>query len=80
MTTTESTHAKRADHRHGAGFKNPVNWAIGPVAGIAVAAVLVGVAKFVPTWAVYLIVVIVAFWVVATLIDQVKHGKPKANA
>lgn len=75
MTTTENTHAGTVDRTPDLGFKNPANWAIAPVVGPLAAAVLVSGMPFVPTWAVLVIVAVVALWVVAYSVDQSKRRK-----
>lgn len=54
--------------------------AIGPAIGIAAAAVLSGVLTFIPTWAAYVIVTVVALWVPVVLLGQAKRRKQKASA
>jgi hypothetical protein len=49
--------------------KDLIGWAIGPVAGIAIAAVLVGGLTFILTWAVYTIVGAVSLWLVLKAVD-----------
>ena len=77
MTTTETT-TERVD-TPAMGFDQPANWAIGPVVGPLAAAVLVSGMPFVPDWAVYLIVAVVALWVVAYSVDQAKRRKAVAK-
>jgi hypothetical protein len=81
VTTAESTRAKRVDRKPDLGFKNPTNWIIGPVAGAALATgVALGArAGVLPYWLTYVVVAVVALWVVAYSVDQSKRRKAAAK-
>lgn len=59
--------------------KDLIGWAIGPAAGIAAAAVLVGGLKFIPTWAVYTVVGLVSVWLFFKALDWWKN-RPSSGA